>query len=348
MAVNPRDGGQPAYRGLMAGRATNLALLVIVPAAVLTGGATFLVGGGAAGLVVAVHGIVGCTLVVLVPWKSAIARRGLRRRRPGQAASLLLTVAVLIALLTGFAHSTGLAVSAAGVTALQVHVATAVVALVPLGWHVWRRRVRPRRTDLSRRALLRGGMLVAASAAGYAALEGATAALSLPGADRRVTGSYERSSGNPNGMPTTSWLFDDVPDIDPVAWRLAVHSSGTRREWTVDEIRAVGDTARVILDCTGGWWSRQEWSGARVSKLLAPRTGGSVEVTSATGYRRRLPLTDDLLVATDVGGRALSAGHGAPIRLVVPGRRGYHWVKWVTRIEHDDAPWWLQFPVPLQ
>jgi len=32
------------------------------------------------------------------------------------------------------------------------------------------------------------------------------------------------------------------------------------------------------------------------------------------------------------------AGHGAPVRLVAPGRRGFIWVKWVTRIELHDEP----------
>jgi DMSO/TMAO reductase YedYZ molybdopterin-dependent catalytic subunit len=191
-------------------------------------------------------------------------------------------------------------------------------------------------------------MLVAAATAGYGALELAARALSLPGARRRATGSYELSSGEPDGMPTTSWLFDEPPLTDPARWRLTVHSGGASRDWTVDEIRAVGDHASVILDCTGGWYSRQVWSGARLSSLLPVGSAGSVVVISATGYRRALPLSDDLLLAVDVAGRPLSDGHGAPIRLVVPGRRGYHWVKWVTQVEHQASPWWAESPLPLQ
>jgi DMSO/TMAO reductase YedYZ molybdopterin-dependent catalytic subunit len=331
----------------MAGRSTNLALLVLVPAAVVTGGATFLVGSGIVDAVVILHGVVGLMLLVLLPWKSTIVGRGLRRRRSATLMSLVLAAAVLLAVATGLAHSTGIVIGAAGLTALQVHVAAALVAIVPLLVHARRRRVRFRRTDLSRRTLLRTGLLVTTAAAGYLAVEGLARVLSLPGTNRRATGSYERSSGNPDGMPTTSWLFDEVPALDPQSWRVSVRSGGTARSWSVAEIRAMGDHASVILDCTGGWWSRQLWSGARVSRLLPAGSVGSVEVTSTTGYRRRLPLTDDLLLAVDVGGQPLSAGHGAPVRLVVPGRRGYHWVKWVSRIELQSLPWWLESPLPL-
>lgn len=332
----------------MAGRSTNLALLLLLPAAGVSGAATFLVGSGILGLVVILHGVIGLMVLLLVPWKSVIVRRGLRRRRSGSLISIVLAATVLVAVASGLAHSSGTLISAAGLTALQVHVAAALAALVPLIVHVRRRTVRFRSSDVSRRTLLRTGVLIAAASAGYVALEGLAVALSLPGARRRSTGSYERSSGSPNGMPTTSWLLDKAPVIDPVAWRLVVRSDGTRRNWSVEEIRAVGDQAAVILDCTGGWWSRQLWSGARVSRLLPAGTGGSIEVVSVTGYRRKLPLTDDLLLAVDVGGRPLSVGHGAPVRLVVPGRRGYHWVKWVKMIEHDSSPWWLESPLPLQ
>jgi DMSO/TMAO reductase YedYZ molybdopterin-dependent catalytic subunit len=60
-----------------------------------------------------------------------------------------------------------------------------------------------------------------------------------------------------------------------------------------------------------------------------------VAVISTTGHRIVLPLEDaeTAVLATQVGGEPISPGHGYPVRLVVPGRRGYHWVKWVARIE---------------
>ncbi len=326
----------------MPARATNVALLLLVPAAALSGGVAFLVGSGPVAIVTILHAVIGFSVLFLIPWKSVIARRGLRRRRSDRALSLLLAVAVLLALLTGLAHSTGLLIRADGLSAMQVHVGAALVALVPLAVHVWRRPIRLRRTDASRRNLLRLGLLGAAAGAGYGLLDGTASVLSLPGAGRRDTGSYERSSGDPDGMPSTIWLFDEVPSVNPSAWRVSVSVDGQTRLWTVEQLRTFGHEATAVLDCTSGWWSRQVWSGARLSALLPPGHTGTAEVTSVTGYRRRLPLT------VDVAGEPLSDGHGSPVRLVVPGRRGFHWVKWVDRIEIDGRPWWLESPYPLQ
>jgi len=73
-------------------------------------------------------------------------------------------------------------------------------------------------------------------------------------------------------------------------------------------------------------------------------------VHSQTGYARRFPIRDldSLLLATEVEGSPLSAGHGFPARLVAPGRRGFWWVKWVDLIEVDDRPWWIQLPFPME
>jgi len=120
-------------------------------------------------------------------------------------------------------------------------------------------------------------------------------------------------------------------------------------ELRVDELLGFGDTLRATLDCTGGWYAEQEWAGARLDRLLNGSEDGSIVVRSVTGYSRRFPRSDasGLLLATHVGGEPLSAGHGAPARLVAPGRRGFWWVKWVTAIDVTDEPWWWQPPFPL-
>jgi DMSO/TMAO reductase YedYZ molybdopterin-dependent catalytic subunit len=76
----------------------------------------------------------------------------------------------------------------------------------------------------------------------------------------------------------------------------------------------------------------------------------SIYVRSMTGYGRRFDVgaVSRLLLATRLAGRPLESGHGFPVRLVVPGQRGFAWVKWVVAVEMDAVPWWWQPPFPLQ
>ncbi|QGN59236.1 molybdopterin-dependent oxidoreductase [Nostocoides sp. HKS02] len=332
----------------MTGRLANLALLVVVPLAAASGFTMFLLGSGAVWPVAIVHGVVALLVVALVPWKSVVVRRGLRRpRRPGRVTALALGASVAIALATGVAHVDGALFADAPLTTMQLHVGVGVLAAVLTFVHARQRPVRARRAGLSRRAFLRLGVLTSVAGVLEAGVQ-ASGALTAQRGIRRPTGSFRLASSSVGAIPATSWLFDQVPDLDPAAWRLTVTTGGTSRDWTLAELARWSDRQVAVLDCTGGWWTEHEWSGVRLSRLLPAGTTGSVEVTSATGYSRRLPLTDQLLLATAIDGRSLSPAHGSPARLVVPDRRGYHWVKWVVRISHDDGPWWVEPPLPLQ
>jgi len=207
-------------------------------------------------------------------------------------------------------------------------------------------RVRVRATDLSRRNVLRGGAVVAGAAFAYAASEVVVRATGLPGASRRFTGSYEAGSFVPAAMPVSSWMFDAIPRIDQSAWRL----TAAGRQWSYEELAAFDDRLTATLDCTGGFYSTQEWSGARLDRLIGKADGASIRVVSTTGYDRRFPIdrAGSVLLAMRMGGQALDAGHGFPARLIVPDARGFHWVKWVSAIEVDDLPHWWQSPFPLQ
>jgi DMSO/TMAO reductase YedYZ molybdopterin-dependent catalytic subunit len=75
---------------------------------------------------------------------------------------------------------------------------------------------------------------------------------------------------------------------------------------------------------------------AAVLDAAGPEPGASrVEVRSVTGWGAGLGLDEArrTLLATHVAGEPLPAGNGAPVRLVVPERRGLDWVKWVVEIE---------------
>ena len=340
---------RPAARRPVAiarGARTNLALLALLSVAFLTGWIAFAYATAPARWSLVLHAAGGFAILALLPWKSMIARRGLGRPRPGRWASTLLGVLVLISLVAGLLHSTGLLIYVGPLTAMDFHVGAAIEA-VPLAiWHVVSRRVRLRPTDLSRRNVLRGGAVAAGAVAAYAASEMVVRATGMPGAARRFTGSYEAGSLQPGLMPISSWMFDAIPQIDQSTWRLPAGG----REWSYDEISAFDDRLTATLDCTGGFFSTQEWAGARLDRLIGKTDGASIRVVSATGYDRRFPIerASALLLATRFGGQALDPGHGFPARLVVPDARGFWWVKWVSAIEVDDMPPWWQSPFPLQ
>jgi predicted PurR-regulated permease PerM len=88
----------------MAGRRTNLALLVALVVAMGTGIAAFAVGTDSGRPIIVAHGIAGLAVVLLTPWKQQIVRRGLRRRRSGRA-GVVLGVLILLTLGTGVAHA---------------------------------------------------------------------------------------------------------------------------------------------------------------------------------------------------------------------------------------------------
>jgi DMSO/TMAO reductase YedYZ molybdopterin-dependent catalytic subunit len=334
----------------LSGRQTNQALLVVLLLAFGTGVATVAIGSPNGAWVAIGHGICGMAVVLLIPWKSRVVRGGLRRARPSRWLSLLLAVLALFTIIAGLGYATGLVRSIAGRPGLWVHIAVAL-ALVPLAvWHVWARGIRPRRADLSRRALLRGGVLAVGAGGLYAAAAAAVSVLGLPGARRRFTGSYETASFRPEAMPSTSWLLDAVPTVDPDRWRLTIKDGHGRRELALAELATSGTAVRATLDCTSGWYSLQDWTGVPLGTLLHREPGTqSVYVHSVTGYWVRFPIhdLDRLLLATQMGGAPLSADHGFPVRLVAPGRRGYWWVKWVDRIEVQATPSWWQPPFPL-
>jgi DMSO/TMAO reductase YedYZ molybdopterin-dependent catalytic subunit len=332
----------------MAGRRTNLALLAALVVATGTGVGAFAVGTATGRAIVVTHGVAGLAVVLLSPWKQQIVQRGLRRRRPTHRAGLVLLGLVAVTVAAGIAHAADVG-PFAGVTAMQVHVAAAVLAVVPAAWHVATRPVRPRLADLDRRATTRAAALALGAGVAWRAAD--TLYPLGDGAPRRFTGSHERGSDAPARMPVTQWFSDDVPDVAPGRWALEVADADGVRRLSLHDLRAAPRvTCRAVLDCTGGWFAAQTWSGVPLAALIAGGAGRRVVVTSHTGYARAFPVEalDHLLLAVDVAGAPLSPGHGAPARLVAPGRRGFWWVKWVRRIHVDDLPPWAQPPFPVQ
>jgi hypothetical protein len=330
-------------RNRQGGRRVDLALGLLLLGGVLTGLGANTVGADWPLDLIQLHAAGALAILLLVPWKYVVVRRGLRR--PGRRTvlkwlSIALAVLVLVTIGSGLIHSTGHLEHVGPLTLMQIHVGAAVTALAVLAAHVGTHLVRPRRADVDRRAVLRLAALGAGAAAATAIWDAG------PGDGRRFTGSVRKDR-----LLVTAWLDDRIQRIDPARWSVRVGDA-------ILDLAAVRELPHerftAVLDCTSGWYSEQQWDGVRLSALLAAAgvTGDgwrSVEARSATGYSRWFGAStlDDVWLVTGVAGRPLSYGHGFPARIVAPGRRGFWWVKWVTSVQPSQRPAWAQSVFPL-
>ncbi|MDQ4036952.1 MAG: molybdopterin-dependent oxidoreductase [Actinomycetota bacterium] len=330
-----------------AGRRTNLALIIALIGSFISGWLAFGIGTPVPAAVTTItHGVLGLALVVLIPWKNAVVGRAPRKA----IASLTLLGVIVLCVVAGVVAVLGGFRTYAGLTPMQVHVGAAVVAVPLIGWHVLRHRRRqgPRRTDLSRRHLLQTAGLTASAGAAYLVVEGVGLITGSESDNRRETGSHELE---PSQIPVTIWLFDEVPALDGDQHEVVIDGRPYKAPTLAHRPEATNFAA--TLDCTNGWYAEATWRGVRLDEILDParvRAARSIRVTSTTGYVRTFPAGDvsRVWLATELDGRPLTPGHGAPVRLVAPGRRGFWWVKWVASVELSEDPWWWQFPFPTQ
>ena len=345
-------------------RAVNVAILLLLALELATGLGSFLIGEPDGRWLLWLHRAGGLALVVLLLWKAGIAARSYRRRGVTVSTGLAAVGGVLFlgSLATGLLWATmrlpWVPVPVLGSwTVLSVHVALSLLLIPLFVAHLGLRWPRPSREDLiGRRAALRMLGLLAAGFVFWRVQEVLSVLAAPSGSRRRFTGSREEGSFAGNLHPVTNWLSDPIPRVDPDRWRLRIHGEVEREtDLSYEEILVLGAAVRqATLDCTGGWYTVQRWSGVPVTALLeqAGLENGarSLLIRSTTGYTRRFPLDEagDLLLATHVGDEELSAGHGFPLRLVAPGHRGYNWVKWISEVEVSSDPAWLEPPLPLR
>ena len=159
-----------------------------------------------------------------------------------------------------------------------------------------------------------------------------------------------------------------TPEVDPGKWQLEI-SGLVKRTNTLSfaEIKArKRKTVTATLECSGnssnpgfmGAIGNLEWTGTPLASLLkechpldraieAVFFGADEKVEKIRdkdylqNFARSLSLRDalkrdDVLLAYEMNGQPLEKGHGAPLRLIVPGWFGITWVKWLTRIELLD------------
>jgi Oxidoreductase molybdopterin binding domain len=321
-------------------RLVNLVLLAAIATLLVSGVVAWLLPDAAAGPLFVSHRVAGVTLVLALAWKYAIGRRSLRRRGlRGSGVWLGLATAVLTVTAAGL----GIAWTLGFVSfdrplpysALNLHVIAGLGLAVLVVTHALvRGESRPALVTLaSRRAALRGLGLLAASFV-------VSVAFDRVGLAKRPTGSRHAGSFSGNSFPVTIWSLDTVPSIDADAWRLRVRTAhGAPAELSYADLAELPRReATVVLDCTGGWWTEQVWTGVALTDVLAriamSETATRVEVRSVTGHSWTFDRSEieQAILATHVGGEALSPGHGYPARLVVPSLRGFLWIKWVGEV----------------
>jgi hypothetical protein len=301
-----------------------------------------------------IHRIAGWALIVLIPWKGAISLRSLSR---GWSRSLGRNTMILVSILLTFATVTILVLVLLWTWQIgSYYVWIGPWAYSAIGWHwgialglaplfiihVWRRWPRPKRTDFAgRRQTLRLMGFGAAALATWGMAETLAKAMENNKARRRFTGSREADSFAGNAHPVTTAPDQGKIKLDPAAWTLRVTGAVTTPiTLTYPEIiEASTSEVTATLDCTGGWYTVQTWRGIRLTELLSqaqirPEAIGIV-LRGVAGYTAPFTFAqaEEILLATQVGEEILNHVHGFPLRAVVPSRRGWHWVKWLTEID---------------
>jgi DMSO/TMAO reductase YedYZ molybdopterin-dependent catalytic subunit len=158
-----------------------------------------------------------------------------------------------------------------------------------------------------------------------------------------------------------------VPKVDLAHWKLDIGGLVRKpRTLSLDQLKARRRrTITATLECSGnssspgflGAIANVRWTGTPLAPLLREceplKRGVEVAFLGAderkeeirkneyvVNFSRGLHLTDalrdDLLLCYEMNGEPLSVGHGAPLRLVVPGWFGVAWVKWLRRVEVLD------------
>jgi len=333
----------------MSPRLTDWSIALAAMLAFMTGIVSLIAGLPQEWFIFVLHAIGGFWLLLLLwgklrrVWPRLIhPRRWNRRTIFGLLALLLVT----LALGSGIWWVAGGAWDFAGFNLLNWHIALGLVLTAAIVFHMFARAKRLRTRDIAgRRRALHFSALLLGGVALWPGQQLAERVLNLPGARQRFTGSREIGSYAGNAFPTSSWVADQPRPIDAQTWRLSLSGAVTTpRDFSYDELVSASDELQATLDCTGGFYSTQRWRGISVRRLLDHAAlhadARFVSFISVTSYRWSLPLEEAriALLATHTGEEPLSHEHGFPLRLVSPGRRGFEWVKWITRIEVLTAP----------
>ena len=174
------------------------------------------------------------------------------------------------------------------------------------------------------------------------------------GQGRFLTGRVSRPEADrlpPGQHLVRDWPVLDLgvhPRIDPAQWSLRVFGAveeAVTWDWpgfqAQPQVKAVTDIHCVTT------WSRYDnaWDGVSTRTVLEAvrplAAAAFVVLHSHDGYTTNLPLADfaaaDAILAHSWNGQPLTAGHGGPVRLIVPHLYLWKSAKWLQRIEFATA-----------
>jgi DMSO/TMAO reductase YedYZ molybdopterin-dependent catalytic subunit len=178
----------------------------------------------------------------------------------------------------------------------------------------------------------------------------------LPACDNLVLPDFPTGQATSPITPTNEFYTQSccgTPDVDVSAWRLRILGLG---EPLAELDAAFLDTLTPrtkehTLQCIGGGPGSQQisnalWGGLPLRELLdllgvqVPATAIAQKWTCADDYHTGLPIEDlDTMWAVWLlNDRPLPPAHGAPLRLLTPGRYGTKNPKWPIELDLVDTP----------
>jgi hypothetical protein len=145
----------------------------------------------------------------------------------------------------------------------------------------------------------------------------------------------------------------ESPEIDADTWTLRIDGLVENpMNFTYENITSFPQVSDVVtLKCVAGPQGTANWTGVRLKALLdmVGILEGALEVVffAEDGYSSSLTIADatspDVILAYEMNEETLPVDHGYPARLVVPGKYGYKWVKWINHIQvigYDYKGYW--------
>jgi DMSO/TMAO reductase YedYZ molybdopterin-dependent catalytic subunit len=137
--------------------------------------------------------------------------------------------------------------------------------------------------------------------------------------------------------------YNPVAAIDQATYKLQIKGL-VDREFSLsiaDLRRLPRESQNTRMKCVQCWSARAEWGGFRfghLQELAKPKAAAkAVRIECADKWYEYFTIADLLssrvLFAMDMQGQPLTDRHGAPLRLIDPGRYGYKSAKLITSIE---------------